>query len=117
MLHRRGMSSAPSPAAVQTGPDPAKTGLIIRRILRDYVSRRWGLLALAILCMLLTSVISGLVPLIVNWEVKQIFLRRQAELLVPLSLAIAGVVISIVILSLSCLYLIGIASCLGGVRF
>jgi subfamily B ATP-binding cassette protein MsbA len=92
MLHRRGMSSAPSPAAVQSGPLPAKTGAIVRRILRDYVSRRWGLLALAIFCMLLTSAISGLVPLMVNWEVKLIFLRRQAELLVPLSLAIAGVV-------------------------
>jgi len=86
------MSSAPSPAAVQSGPHPAKTGVIVRRILRDYVSRRWGLLAAAILCMLLTSAISGLVPLMVNWEVKLIFLRRQAELLVPLSLAITGVV-------------------------
>ena len=92
MLHRRGMSSAPSPAAVQSGPHTANTGAIIRRMLRDYVSRRWGLLALAILCMLLTSAISGLVPLMVNWEVKLIFLRRQAELLVPLSLGIAGVV-------------------------
>ncbi len=86
------MSSAPSPAAVQPGPLSAKTGAIVRRILRDYVSRRWGLLAAAILCMLFTSAISGLVPLMVNWEVKLIFLRRQAELLVPLSLAITGVV-------------------------
>jgi hypothetical protein len=32
-------------------------------------------------------------------------------------LAIAGIVISTLILSLSCLYVIGVASCLGGARF
>jgi len=70
----------------------ARTGAVIRRLLRDYVGRRWGLMALAILCMLVTSAISGLIPLIVNWEVKMIFLRKQAEMLLPLSLGVAGVV-------------------------
>ncbi|HEU0161217.1 MAG TPA: hypothetical protein VFQ69_02340, partial [Rhizomicrobium sp.] len=70
----------------------ARNGAVIRRLLRDYVGRRWGLMALAILCMLGTSAISGLIPLMVNWEVKMIFLRKQAEMLLPLSLAVAGVV-------------------------
>jgi subfamily B ATP-binding cassette protein MsbA len=83
------MSSAPSP----TAPPPGKTGAVIRRLLRDYVGGQWGLLILAIFCMLLTSAIGGLVPLMVNWEIKLIFLRREADLLLPLSLAVGGVVV------------------------
>jgi ATP-binding cassette, subfamily B, bacterial MsbA len=71
---------------------PGKTGAVIRRLLRDYIGGEWGLLLLAIFCMLLTSAIGGLVPLMVNWEIKLIFLRHQAELLLPLSLAVAGIV-------------------------
>src|SRR5689334_21770313 len=71
---------------------PPNTSAVIRRLLRDYVSGQWGLLALAIFAMLFTSVISGLVPQLVNWEIKLIFMRHQAELLLPLSLAVAGVV-------------------------
>ncbi|HKY18446.1 MAG TPA: ABC transporter ATP-binding protein [Rhizomicrobium sp.] len=75
-----------------SAPPPGNTGAIIRRLLRDYVGGQWGLLLLAIFCMLLTSAIGGLVPLMVNWEIKLIFLRHQSELLLPLSLAVAGVV-------------------------
>ena len=69
------------------------TAAVTRRLLRDYVRGEWGLLLLAVFCMLLTSAISGLVPLMVNYEIKLIFLRRQAELLLPLSLAVGGVVV------------------------
>ncbi|HKX64995.1 MAG TPA: ABC transporter ATP-binding protein [Rhizomicrobium sp.] len=81
-------------ATVPPPPAPAaiNTGAVIRRLLRDYLSGQWGLLALAIFAMLLTSAISGLVPQLVNWEIKLIFLRHQSELLLPLSLAVAGVV-------------------------
>jgi subfamily B ATP-binding cassette protein MsbA len=79
------MSSTPSPTA-------GKTGAVIRRLLRDYVGGQWGLLLLAIFCMLLTSAISGLVPLLLNLEVKLIFLRQQAEMLLPMSLAVVGVI-------------------------
>jgi subfamily B ATP-binding cassette protein MsbA len=82
------MSSPPSPMA----PGPGKAGAVIRRLLRDYVGGQWGLLVLAIFCMLLTSAIGGLVPMMVSWEVKLIFLRHQAELLLPLALAVGGVV-------------------------
>jgi subfamily B ATP-binding cassette protein MsbA len=84
------MSSAAHPNA--PAPPPGKTGAVVRRLLHDYVGGQWGLLALAIFCMLLTSAISGLVPMMVNWEIKLIFLRGQAELLLPLSLAVGGVV-------------------------
>jgi len=86
MLHGAlAMSSTSSPAA-------GKTGAVIRRLLRDYVSGQWGLLLLAVFTMLLTSAISGLVPLLLNLEVKLIFLRHQAEMLLPMSLAVVGVV-------------------------
>jgi subfamily B ATP-binding cassette protein MsbA len=80
------MSSVPSSFA-------PGTGAVVRRLLRDYVGRQWGLLVVAILCMLATSAISGLVPLLLNLEVKLIFLRHQAEMLLPMSLAVVGVVV------------------------
>jgi ATP-binding cassette, subfamily B, bacterial MsbA len=83
------MSSAPSSLT----PQPGKAGAVIRRLLRDYVGGQWGLLILAIFCMLLTSAISGAVPLMVNYEIKLIFLRREADLLLPLSLLVGGVVV------------------------
>jgi subfamily B ATP-binding cassette protein MsbA len=85
MLQHGRMSSIAQPPALNAAA-------VVRRLLRDYVGREWGLLALAIFCMLLTSTISGLVPLMVNYEIKLIFLRRQADLLLPLSLAVGGVV-------------------------
>jgi len=82
------MSSLPP-----SNPAPtAKTGAVIRRLLRDYVGGQWGLLLLAVFCMLLTSAVSGLVPWLINLEVKLIFLRHQAEMLLPMSLAVVGVV-------------------------
>ena len=81
------MSSAPP-----SYPQPGNAGAVIRRLLRDYVGGQWGLLILAIFCMLLTSAIGGLVPMMVSWEVKLIFMRHQGELLLPLALAVAGVV-------------------------
>jgi len=80
------MSSTP------IAPQPGKTGAVIRRLLRDYVGAEWGLLALAVFFMLLTSAVSGLVPQLLNLEVKLIFLRHQAEMLLPMSLAVVGVV-------------------------
>ncbi|HWA68813.1 MAG TPA: ABC transporter ATP-binding protein [Rhizomicrobium sp.] len=81
------MNSAPIPS-----PSTLRTGPVIRRLLRDYVSGQWGLLLLAIFAMLLTSAMGGLVPMMVSWEMKLIFMRHQAELLLPLALAVSGVV-------------------------
>ncbi len=81
-----------SSAAIPPVPQPGKAGAVVRRLLRDYVSGQWGLLLLAIFCMLLTSAIGGLVPMMVSWEIKLIFLRHQAELLLPLALAVTAVV-------------------------
>ena len=89
MLQHGRMSS---PAVPSVPAAPLNAGAVIRRLMRDYLSGQWGLLALAIFCMLLTSAIGGLVPQMVNWEIKLVFMRRQAEMLLPLSLGVAAVV-------------------------
>jgi len=81
------MSSQTQPA-----PSTLNSAAVIRRLLRDYVGNEWGLLILAILAMLATSLISGLVPMVVSWEIKQIFLRKNGDLLVPLALSVTGIV-------------------------
>jgi ATP-binding cassette, subfamily B, bacterial MsbA len=72
-------------------PQRASTGQAIRRLLADYVGRQWGILALAILCMLFTSAMGGGIPWLVNNVTKQVFMRRQAEMLLPLSLMAFGI--------------------------
>jgi ATP-binding cassette, subfamily B, bacterial MsbA len=72
-------------------PKPAGTGAAIRRLLADYVGGQWGLLALAILCMLFASAMGGGIPWLVNSVTKQVFMRHQAALLLPLSLMAFGI--------------------------
>ena len=76
-------------------PDPKdiSTMAVARRLFRDYVSREWGLLVFAILCMLFTSAMGGLIPMLVNWDIKYIFQRHDADLLLPMSLAAFGVMV------------------------
>ena len=76
--------SAPAPKDISTAQ-------LVRRLVRDYVSREWGLLILAVFCMLLTSAMGAAIPQLVNWDIKYIFIRHDAELLLPLSLAAFGV--------------------------
>jgi subfamily B ATP-binding cassette protein MsbA len=72
---------------------PLSTSAVIRRLLRDYVSDQWGLLALAILFMVASSAMTGLIPLLLNWFFKQILIRHSAALLLPLSLSAFGIMI------------------------
>lgn len=74
------------------GPKDIQTSQVIARLLRDYISGQWGLLTLAVLCMLFTSVMNGAVPYLVNLEVKQIFVRHQEGWLIPLVLVAMGIV-------------------------
>jgi subfamily B ATP-binding cassette protein MsbA len=72
-------------------PRQAGTGAAVRRLLADYVGERWGLLALAVLCMLFASAMGGGIPWLVNSVTKQVFMRHQAALLLPLSLMAFGI--------------------------
>jgi subfamily B ATP-binding cassette protein MsbA len=75
-----------SSAASSPTPRPNQTSAVIRRLLRDYVSGEWGLLVLAILCMVVASVAIWALPYLLNWEAKYIFQRHNAAWLIPLSL-------------------------------
>jgi subfamily B ATP-binding cassette protein MsbA len=86
------MSSPPIPTPPPPAPGTLNSSAVIRRLLRDYVSGEWGLLIFAIFCMLLTSAIGGLVPMMVSWEIKLIMLRKEGALLLPLALAVTGVI-------------------------
>ncbi|HUO02691.1 MAG TPA: ABC transporter ATP-binding protein [Rhizomicrobium sp.] len=75
----------------KSAPRDAGTAKAIRRLLADYVKGEWGLLLLAILCMLFASAMYGGIPWLVNTVTKQVFMRRQAQLLLPLSLMAFGI--------------------------
>ncbi len=75
----------------ETAPRQAGTGAIVRRLLADYVGGQWGLLALAVVCMLFASAMGGGIPWLVRSVTDQIFVRHKAELLVPLSLMAFGI--------------------------
>ncbi len=75
----------------ETAPKQAGTGAIIRRLLADYVGGQWGLLALAVVCMLFASAMGGGIPWLVRSVTDQIFVRHKAELLVPISLMAFGI--------------------------
>ena len=75
----------------ETAPKQAGAGAIIRRLLVDYVGGQWGLLALAVFCMLFASAMGGGIPWLVRSVTDQIFVRHKADLLVPLSLMAFGI--------------------------
>ena len=74
-------------------PRDLNTFAVIRRLLRDYVSRQSGLLALAVFCMLFSASMGGAIPLLVGTFTKQIFTRHMDQLLLPLSLAAFGIMV------------------------
>jgi subfamily B ATP-binding cassette protein MsbA len=75
----------------RAAPREAGTIAALRRLLADYVGGEWGLLLLAIFCMLFASAMYGGIPWLVNTVTKQVFMRHQAALLLPLSLLAFGI--------------------------
>jgi subfamily B ATP-binding cassette protein MsbA len=75
----------------RAAPREAGTVAALRRLLADYVAGQWGLLLLAIFCMLFASAMYVGIPWLVNTVTKQVFMRHQASLLLPLSLMAFGI--------------------------
>jgi ATP-binding cassette, subfamily B, bacterial MsbA len=65
---------------------------IIRRLLSDYMGRRWNRLVLAAFCMITGAATTGVLAWLLDPATKQLFLRNNASMLVIIPLAIAGVV-------------------------
>jgi subfamily B ATP-binding cassette protein MsbA len=87
------MSSTSIPSIAPRPTAELKMGAVVRRLLRDYVGGNLGLLFLAVFCMLLTSVMSALLPQLVKLLLKQIFTNEKAGWLLPLTLAAVGIVV------------------------
>ncbi|HEY3638974.1 MAG TPA: ABC transporter ATP-binding protein [Rhizomicrobium sp.] len=65
---------------------------IIRRLLRDYMGRRWSWLAVAATCMVITAIMNGVLAWLLDPAIKQIFIDNNARMLPIISFAILGVV-------------------------
>jgi subfamily B ATP-binding cassette protein MsbA len=83
------MSPIASPAAI--GPMPAGTFATVKRLARDYLRGQWGLLGIAVLCMLITSAASGSIPLLLKYTIELIFQDKRAEWLLPLTFAVVAI--------------------------
>jgi ATP-binding cassette, subfamily B, bacterial MsbA len=66
---------------------------IIRRLLRDYMGHQWPLLALGIVCMIVTAAMQGALAGIINPAIKTLFLQKHAGMLVVIPLEIMGIII------------------------
>jgi subfamily B ATP-binding cassette protein MsbA len=62
-------------------PQDLATTTVIRRLARDYLPGNWGVLALGILCMLVTDAMSGLLPWGLGQATQLIFVDHRADLL------------------------------------
>ncbi len=65
---------------------------IIRRLLRDYMERRWNRLVLAGFCMVTTAAMTGVLAWLLDPAIRELFIENNARMLLVIPLAIAGVV-------------------------
>ena len=66
---------------------------IIRRLLRDYIGGKWGLLAFGIVCMVVSAAMNGALAGIINPAIKRIFILKHSADLIRIPLEIMGVII------------------------
>ncbi len=90
---------APSPASIPDKSRPRTNEAqrlgdyaVIRRLVRDYLGRRYLLLAASIACMVLAAAMSAVLPLLLGPVVKKIFLAKDLHMLVVLPLAVVTAV-------------------------
>ncbi|HEY7978614.1 MAG TPA: ABC transporter ATP-binding protein [Rhizomicrobium sp.] len=66
---------------------------IIRRLLRDYIDSRWGILAFGVVCMVISAAMNGALAGIINPAIKRIFILKHSADLFRIPLEIMGVII------------------------
>jgi subfamily B ATP-binding cassette protein MsbA len=81
----------PASRTFTNAPDAGQAITVAAKLFRRYVSRHWGLLVSAVLCMLIASAASGTIPLLIKVTTQYLFEQRRADLLWPITLAVVGV--------------------------
>ncbi|HEX3808460.1 MAG TPA: ABC transporter ATP-binding protein [Rhizomicrobium sp.] len=64
---------------------------IIRRLVHDYMGHQWPALSLAVACMIVTASMNGVLAWLLDPAIKEIFLQKNAQMLITIPLAIVGV--------------------------
>lgn len=92
---RNSVNSDPSSAVVakptvdkSAGESEAGNLAVVRRLFHDYVMSQSAMFSAAVACMIVTSAASGLIPLIVDYAVKHLFIEKQPEMLAFIPLAV-----------------------------
>src|SRR5208282_5684178 len=66
---------------------------ILRRLARDYLGRRKGALAVAVVCMVVAATMNGLIAWLLGPVVKQIFELKNLQMIIGLPLAVIAIVV------------------------
>ena len=66
---------------------------ILRRLARDYLGRRKGALAVAVVCMVVAAAMNGLIAWLLGPVVKQIFELKNLQMIIGLPLAVIAIVV------------------------
>ena len=81
-------------AAMPVAPaKPRGDWQIVRRLMRDYLRGEWGLLALGVLCMVISAGMTGLLAGLLNPASKRIFLLKHPDQFIIVPLEYMGLII------------------------
>lgn len=101
MLHPPAMTAAaevPIRADLPLAPQaqvstPMGNGAIIRRLVRFYLKGQWGLLGIAVLCMVITAGMTAALSYLLDPAIKLIFLDKRADMLLLIPFAVFCVIV------------------------
>jgi subfamily B ATP-binding cassette protein MsbA len=88
MSNPAGASVPPAPPA-----SPRDSSAILRRLLRDYVSKQWTTLAIAVVGMIVTSAMTAALAWLTDPAIKLLFISPRPDMLFVIPAAIFGVVV------------------------
>ncbi len=86
------IADSKSSARAPLPPTRAGDFRVIARLLRDYLGAQRGVLGLAVICMIVTAAMNGVLAWLLDPASKLIFLQHRADMLLWVPLAIVGVV-------------------------
>ena len=90
------MNLRPDNLAAAAKPLPVKPRgdwAAVHRIVRDYIGNRWTLLALGLVCMVISAAMTGLMAGLINPAIKRVFLLKHADQFVIIPLEYMVVII------------------------